>query len=224
MKTFLYNENQYRSPQLKRYIKDNNVFMWNVLNSIAYNLDDLKTKMPTALYMQLLNKHLKHSDAKTGQHDDIYAEKLWFLYKQLIENPNAKLKFETSSLFMALTKFFIGNCSDLPPWNQYKHTETCSKEYLSRNAITAAFRSYRFDENSKLALDTRQLIDLFVQGDGSSEHPFELRDTLHELTEEEQQNIYSAVTETIKTLRSTKDFRKNYYEAKENIYDENENA
>lgn len=205
---YIFNDNNLNVNQ-KRWARENNVYMWNVLNTMVYNTDNLKEKMPGTLHMQLINKHLKNADSKTGLKQDLYARKLLFLYKQLLNNEDARKQFKSSCLYSTLLTLFCGNYSDENPWNSYKQKANCSLEYKDKLALTAALRAYRFDNNEPVGLDTGKLIDSFVHGD--SEANFYLKDTIKEKSEEEQENIMSAIGTMLKILKNAKDFKENYF-------------
>lgn len=217
---YIFNDNNLNVNQ-KRWARENNVYMWNVLNTMVYNTDNLKEKMPAALHMQLINKHLKNADSKTGLKQDLTAKKLLFLYKQLLNNEDARKQFKSSCLYSTLKTLFCSNYSDENPWDYYKQTANCSPEYKDKLALTAALRAYRLDDDEPVGLDTCKLIDSFVHGD--SEANFYLKDTVKEKSEKEQENILSSIGSTLKILKNAKDFKKYYVcQIKENDDAENE--
>lgn len=195
--------------QQKKMAKDNNVYMWGILNHMICRPNEPMAKEWHSKIVE--DKHLQYTDAETNMNMgyDKTAKKIAFLYQAMQKDPKVVEEFKKSSL-CKLSLLFFGAQKDKPLWHSWAIKRNVEKRYQGKNYMQGAFIAYRHDDEAKIELNTSKIIDLYVHETGDGK--YYLKDIYNDLSEKERGEILEAITDTVRDLQKTKEFTENYYE------------
>lgn len=193
------------NPKERKNEKVRNYKTLMILNKLLTDPKSISAKQKD----WLVNKEVTNADKLRALHDMIVND----------TNPDTNgitQQFKNSYLAQCLEWLFNSNIEGETPWNKYQGNNNVPKEYVFDNPASAAFKSYRNDENAPIGIDSGKLIDLIIQGNSST--GFSFSDSTQHSTIAELEEIKEAVKEMIKICKHSRAFQTYYnYPEKDDI-------
>ncbi len=202
------------TPKQVKRVKSNNAYLFAILsNIVAYNGDLTFAKSHIAGYMnQATSGKLLFTDDQTNVNTNNLGSKLRFLLVELDSNPESRKTFCSSSFYLHLRSLFKGDCAYKNVWGDYKLTDISdAPKYVSKDnsALSNAINIYANDPEAEIGIDMAKVIDTIVTTDQYGNYILKPNEDLKASAQ-----LYDAVAEQTRILKSTEGFRK-YYKAQQ---------
>lgn len=200
------------NPERMKAIKFNNMFVFTIFSKMhkldgKFSEDALMNKyMPT-----ILSGNLARTDKTTGFNSKDLGEKIKFLVKESIKNPEKLEKFKNSFFSQSVLKIFYDGCTggwnnEQEMWISYKNKDL-DPFVKDMDPLNAAMKYYLNDPTVPVGLDMTTLIDGLIKKDANGN--YSIISDFNDI--EKKEEMIEAIKSYVELIKSTKKFKDNFH-------------